>query len=165
MNKTYLMTAFVALAFVTAMASVPVGADGPREVEETYVSFGDLSADHEGGYEEFQCDGQLALYLTDVPGCEFGDEHTVGGFGYIILGFQSVEAGNVGPVPLTGTVQALLTHDGGEVDFRCTWDAGTFQGCQIFSLSFPSVGDTFTFSCQSMEGAIGNWGECYVGHE
>lgn len=164
MKRTYLMTTAVALLLITSVAGFQASADSQDPASEITMADGEAMLDHEGDYEEFDCEPepQLALVVTDVPGCNDFGEHTRGG--YMILGFHSIDAGNVGPVPLTGTVQALVEHDGGEVDFRCTWDAGEFQGCDVESAVWPDVGATFTFSCQSMEGSIGNWGECYIGH-
>lgn len=165
MNKNYLMATAVALLFAAAAAGAPANAN-INPVQGLTISNADLTVDHPGpGYAEEVCDDQLALLIADLPGCDF-EEHTVGGFGYIILGFKSINAGNSGAIPLTGQVTAHLDWSGGEVVFTCEWAGGEFVTCVPQpGFLFPPVGETFTFDCYSEAGALGNWGECYVGHE
>lgn len=158
----------VGLFAVSLYGVLPAGADHPDTGPVHVLTNAQVQPDHEGGYDEFDCDPevQLALLVTDHPGCgDFGGEHTLLGFGLVFMGFRSQEAGNVGPVPLTGTIQALLEWSGGEVELLCTWDEGEIVGCEWNIGAWPTLGSTFEFSCQSLQGSIGNWGECFIGHQ
>lgn len=165
MNKTNMMALTVALLFVAAAVAAPANAD-QEERGFSFSTEGLGGVDHPGpGYVEEVCDDQLAVLVADVPGCDF-DDHTVGGFGYIILGFVTIDGGNVGPIPYTGDVTAHLTWSGGEVIFTCTWNGGVWTACAPApGWVFPPVGETFEFDCYSEAGGLGNWGQCYVGHE
>jgi hypothetical protein len=164
MRKTLLAVATLAL-MLTAFPPASVSAETIPVL--AISNNGVITPDHQGGgYQEERCDGQLAVIVADVPGCTtaFTPDHLVGPEWWITIGFLSINAGNQPPMPLTGTIKAHLTHAGGEVDFRCTWNGGTFAGCQIFAANWPFPGATYNFSCATLPGAIGAWGECFHGH-
>jgi hypothetical protein len=157
---TVIACALMLMAFPASVSADPVSTD------LLTISAGNiLVPDHQtGGYEMERCDDQLAVLVLDLPGCEFSEDHLVCPEWWITIGFLSINAGNAGPIPLTGTIQALLEHAGGSVDFRCTWASGQFTQCQILSSVWPFPGATYNFSCQTIEGSLGNWGECFHEH-
>jgi hypothetical protein len=161
MNLKHAVMVVAAIALVL-VAFPPAGA-APRDTNTLTLTFGD--GVYAGATDHRQDCTALAVVAVDIPPC-LPTAHVRDGIGFITLGFPSVTP--PGPVPLTGTIKALLTHDGGQVDFRCSWNNNVFQGCQIFALSFPPFGADFEFSCSTQVGgaqpvAIGNWA-CFVDH-
>jgi hypothetical protein len=154
------------IATFLILVMLPVDAESPEASSEALVvSNITPPSDHLGGYQEYECEQepQLALLATDFPGCgNFGGSHVLGGWGYMIFGFRSANAGNAGPIPLTGKLEARLTWSGGQGVLGCYWTHGQFQGCGAI-IEWPPIGATFEFECYSVD-AYGHWAECFLGH-
>jgi hypothetical protein len=86
--------------------------------------------------------------------------HVLGSPYFMTIGFP---INPPGPTSLDGTLQILVSHQAGNVDFRCSWSMNVWTGCMIASLVWPAPGATFDVACMSLGLANGNW-ECAVSH-
>ncbi len=159
-------TILVAL-FAAFLSVPPSGADSKAPPTST-LSDGELAATDT--IAEHRCGGDA----PSVTECTTGG-HVRAGTGYLLVGFD-LDA--MGP-HYTGEAEAIVESAAGDVDFRCRWTNGVWEGCQVVgSIQWPAMGMAFDHRCvswsntplpvvnnqliaQGIQGGIGSW-ECLI---